>query len=145
MRIVLLQTAFSYNVVRCIYVDLRVFRTNSRAVASLRGWVQVNFHVDPHCWSFSFFGFFQRRESVHDHHRKKIFWRTFLASKKNFPGRWWRPKPYKNLENHIYYQNLSSVAPFFFFRQRKVLHWSRAVYAFFFPVSWGRKLLVLNS
>ena len=31
-------------------------------------------------------------KSVHHHHRKKIFRRTFLASKKNFPGRWWIQK-----------------------------------------------------
>ena len=33
----------------------------------------------------------QNREetSIQDHHRKNIFWGTFLASKKNFPGRWW--------------------------------------------------------
>ena len=63
---------------------------------------------------------------------RKIFWGTFLASKKNFPGRWWIPKPYKNQENRIHHRNLSSVDPHFFL-QRKVLHWSRAVYAFFFP------------
>ena len=38
----------------------------------------------------------------------------------------------ENQENHIYHRNLSSVAPIFVW-QRKVLHWSRAVYAFFFP------------
>ena len=50
---------------------------------------------------------------------KEIFWRTFLASKKNFPGRWWIQKPYKNQENHIHHRNLSSVDPIFFL-QRKV-------------------------
>ena len=34
----------------------------------------------------------QRSKNVHDHHRKKIFWGTFLASKQNFPGRWCFPK-----------------------------------------------------
>ena len=64
---------------------------------------------------------------------KQFFcWRTFLASKKIYPGRWWIQKPYKNQENHIHHRNLSSVDPIFF-RQRKVLHWSRAVCAFFFP------------
>ena len=53
----------------------------------------------------------REEKSVHDHHRKKIFWGTFLASKKNFPGRWWIQKPYENQENHICHQNLSSVAP----------------------------------
>ena len=75
----------------------------------------------------------EKEKNVHDHHRKKIIWGAFLASKKNFPGRWWIQKPYKNQENHIYHRNLrfSSVAPFFFFRQRKVPHWSKAVYVFF--------------
>ena len=53
------------------------------------------------------------KKSVHDHHQKKIFWGTFLASKKNFLGRWWIQKPYENQENHIYHRNLSSVAPTF--------------------------------
>ena len=57
----------------------------------------------------------------------ELFW-----PKRNFPGRWWIQKPYKNQENHIYHRNLSSVAPFLL-GQRKVLHWSRAVYAFLFP------------
>ena len=55
----------------------------------------------------------QRRKSVHDHHQKRIFRGTFLASKKNFPGRWSIQKPCKNHENHIYHRNLSSVAPIF--------------------------------
>ena len=62
----------------------------------------------------------------------KIIWGTFLASKINFPGRWWIQKPYKSQESHIYHRNLSSVAPHFF-RQRKVPHWSSAVNAFLFP------------
>ena len=39
-------------------------------------------------------GVYPSREerSVHDHHRKKIFCGTFLASKKNFPGWWWIQK-----------------------------------------------------
>ena len=87
------------------------------------------------CFLGSFFLSFPRILwcCVHNHHRKKIFWRTFLASKKNFPGRWWIQKPYKNQESHIHHRNLSSVDPIFFL-QRKVLHWSRAVYGFFFPV-----------
>ena len=55
----------------------------------------------------------QRRKIVHNHHRKKILWRTFLAGKNNFPGRWWIQKPYKNQENHIHHRNLSSVDPIF--------------------------------
>ena len=36
----------------------------------------------------------REEKSVHDHHRKKIIWGTFLASKKNLPGQWWIRKPY---------------------------------------------------
>ena len=50
----------------------------------------------------------REEKSVHDHHR------TFLASKKNFPGRWWIQKPYKDQENQIHHRNLSSVHPIFF-------------------------------
>ena len=56
---------------------------------------------------------YREQKNVHNHHRKKIFWRTFLASKKNFPGWWWIQKPYKNQENHIHHRNLSSVDPIF--------------------------------
>ena len=59
-----------------------------------------------------------REKNVHDHHGKKIFWGTFLASKKNFPGRWWIQKPYENQENNIYNRNLSSVAPIFFGKEK---------------------------
>ena len=64
---------------------------------------------------------YREEKSVHYHHRKKIFWRTFLASKRNFPDRW------KNKSTTEFF---SLWPPFS--RQRKVLHWSRAVYAFFF-------------
>ena len=60
----------------------------------------------------------REEKSVHDHHRKKIFWGTFLASKKNFPGRWWIQKPCKNQENHIHHRNLSSVDPIFFCKEK---------------------------
>ena len=60
----------------------------------------------------------REEKSVHNHHRKKIFWRTFLASKKNFPGRWWIQKPYKNQENHIHHRNLSSVGPIFLCKEK---------------------------
>ena len=49
----------------------------------------------------------------HYHYRKKILRRASVASKKNSPGRWWIPKPYRNQGSHIYHQNLSSVAPMF--------------------------------
>ena len=68
---------------------------------------------------------------------KKIFRGTFLASKKNIPGRWWMQKPYKNQKNHIYRCKSFLCGPHVFW-QRKVLHWSRAVYAFFFPDGGAR-------
>ena len=72
---------------------------------------------------------------------KKIFWRTSLVSKKNFPGRWWIQKPYKN-QRKPYPPPKSFLCGPHFFLQRKVLHWSRAVYAFFFtafclPCQWA--------
>ena len=75
------------------------------------------------------FGAWDARKNVHDHHQKRIFWGTFLASKKNFPGRWCPIKA-----RNIYHQNLSSVTPLFC-GQRKVPHWNRVVYAFFF-LAW---------
>ena len=60
----------------------------------------------------------REEKNIHNHHRKKIFWRTFLAPKKNFPGRWWIQKPYKTLENHIHHRNLSSVDPIFFCKEK---------------------------
>ena len=60
----------------------------------------------------------REEKSVHNHHRKKIFWRTCLASKKNFPGRWWIQKPYKHQESHIHHRHLSSVDPIFFCKEK---------------------------
>ena len=40
----------------------------------------------------------REEKSVHGHHRKKIIWGAFRASKKNFPDRWWIQKTYKNQE-----------------------------------------------
>ena len=61
----------------------------------------------------------REEKSVHNHHQKKIFWRTFLTSKKNFPGRWWIQKPYKNQEKP--YPPLKSFlcGPHFFFCKEK--------------------------
>ena len=80
--------------------------------------------------------FMQRRKSVYYHHRKKIFWGTFLASKKNFPGRRWIHKPYENQENHIYHRNLSSVAPFFSAKKSSALE--QGGVCFCFPSLWGK-------
>ena len=79
--------------------------------------------------------FFREERSVHGHHRKKIFWGTFLASKKNFPGRWWIQKPYENQENHIYHRNLSSAAPIFFGKEKFCTGAGRCMLSFsqFFP------------
>ena len=72
----------------------------------------------------------QRRKSVHNHHRRKIFWRTFLASKKNFPGWWWIQKPYKNQENHIHHRNLSSVDPIFSAKKSSALEQGNVCFIF---------------
>ena len=48
---------------------------------------------------------------------RKSFGGSFLASKKNFRGRWWIQKPYKNQESHIHHRNLSSVDPIFFLQR----------------------------
>ena len=76
---------------------------------------------------------FAEKKNVHDHHRKKIIWKTFLASKRNtFQVGGGYQNPMKTRKT------ISTTESFLcgphFFWQRKVLHWSRAVYAFFFPV-----------
>ena len=71
----------------------------------------------------------QRRKSVHYHHRNKIFWRTFLASKKTFQA----GGGYKSLmktKKTICTTDIFLLWPPFF-SAKKVLHWSRAVYVFF--------------
>ena len=47
------------------------------------------------------------------HHRKKIFWKTFLASKNNFQTGGRFKNPFKAQGDHIYHRNLSFVNPFF--------------------------------
>ena len=86
----------------------------------------------------------REERSVHDHHRKKIFWETFLASKKNFPGRWWIQNPYGNQENHIYHRNLSSVAPIFSGKEKFRTGAGRRVLSFsldFCRLSWSDVLI----
>ena len=63
----------------------------------------------------------QRRKNVHNHHRKKIFWRTLLASKKNFQACGGYKKPHKNQANHIHHRNLSSADPIFFCKENSAL------------------------
>ena len=83
------------------------------------------------CQMFSFSSCPQRRKNVHNHHRKKIIWRTFLASKKNFPGRWWIQKPYKNQENHIHHRNVPSVDPIFSAKKSSALEQGGVYFSFF--------------
>ena len=107
-------------------------RDASRATLKRQTWGQTPFSESVSSGAFAECTKTEKKKNVHDHHRKKMFWRTFLASRKNFPGRWWIQKPYTNQESHIHHRNLSSVDPIFFL-QRNVLNWSRAVYGFFFP------------
>ena len=76
---------------------------------------------------------------MHNHHRMTIFWRTFVAPKKTFQAGGGYKKPLKKTrKTQIHHRNLSSVDPFFFL-QRKVLHWSKVVYACLFPSYWVYK------
>ena len=86
---------------------------------------------------------YREERSAHDHHRKKIFWGTFLASKKNFPGRWWIQKPYENQKNHISTTGIFPLWPQFFsakkssaLQQGGVCFFCPAIISFFFSV-WG--------
>ena len=70
-------------------------------------------------------------KSVHNHHRKNSSWRTIWPHSKTVQVGGGYKKPYKNQETTSTTEIFSLWPPIF--RQRKVLHWSRAVYAFFFP------------
>ena len=59
---------------------------------------------------------------------------NFSGLKENFPGRWWIQKPYGNPVKPYLSPKSCLYGPIFF-RQREVLHWSRVVYAFFFPAT----------
>ena len=61
--------------------------------------------------------FTREEKSVHDHHWKKSFGGTFLATKKTFQAGGGYNKP-KNQENHIHHRNLSSVDPIFFCNEK---------------------------
>ena len=80
-----------------------------------RGQSQAN---NPNTSSQGFSSLGQRTKKCTRPPPKVNLWGTFLASKKNFPGRWWIQKPYENQENHIYHRNLSSVAPIFFGKEK---------------------------
>ena len=58
----------------------------------------------------------------------ELFW------PKNFPGRRWIQKPYKNQESHIHQRNLSSVAPFFSAKKSSALE--QGGVCFLFPRVW---------
>ena len=78
----------------------------------------------------------REEKSIPNHHRKKFPWRTFLASKKNFPGRGGYKNPIKTRKTIP--PNSFLCGPYFFL-QRKVLHWSRAVYGLFFSEQSARQ------
>ena len=73
----------------------------------------------------------REEKSVHDHHRKKIFWGTFLASKKTFQASGGYKNPIKTRKTISTTEIFPLWTPFFL--QRKVLHWSKVVYGFLFP------------
>ena len=59
----------------------------------------------------------QGRKCIHYHHRKKIFCKTFLASKR-LPRPVAIENPLKNQGEHIYHRNLSSVSPISFDKEK---------------------------
>ena len=71
----------------------RISRSSKESLLNLQKWTflkdpfQKTPFSDPE--SQAYLG--QRRKNIHNHHRK----RTFLASKKNFPGQWWIQETYK--------------------------------------------------
>ena len=76
----------------------------------------------------------REEKSVHNHHRKKNLLENCsgLKEKLSRPVVDTKTLFKKKQENHIHHRNLSSADPIFL--QRKVLHWSRAVYGFLSPV-----------
>ena len=76
-------------------------------------------------------GYFREEKTYTTTTERKSFGELFRPQRKTFQAGGGYKNPIKTQENHIHHRNLSSVDPIFFV-QRKVLHWSRAVYAFFF-------------
>ena len=75
----------------------------------------------------------REEKNVHDHHRKKNLLGKFSGCKEKFSKPVVDTKPpNKNQETHIHHRKFPQWTPFFL--QRKILHWSRAVYVFFFTV-----------
>ena len=74
----------------------------------------------------------REEKSVHDHHRQKSLGELFWPQRKTFQIGGGYRNPMKT-RKAIPTTEIFPLWPPFFFRQRKVLHWSRAVYAFFFP------------
>ena len=62
---------------------------------------------------------YREETSVHDHHRKKIFWGTFLASKKKLSRPVVDTKNLLKNRKPFHHRNLSSVDPVFFFCKEK--------------------------
>ena len=83
--------------------------------------------------NFAVFAIQRRTKAYTTTAERKSFGELFWPQRKTFQAGGGYKNPYKNQENHIHHRNLSSVDPLFIFLQRKDLHWSRAVYAFFFP------------
>ena len=102
------------------------------ACGRLRLRVQSQSPISPFCFALVLKGFEQKNKKRTRPPPKKNHLGNFLASKKNFPGWWWIQKPYKHHEAI----STTEIFPLWppFFRQRKVPHWSRAVYAVFFSV-----------
>ena len=63
---------------------------------------------------------------------------NFSGLKENFPGRWWIQKPYKK-PGKPYPPPKSFLCGPHLFLQRKVLHWSRAVYGFSYELRVRRR------
>ena len=61
---------------------------------------------------------------------------NFSGLKENFPGQRKIQKPFINQES----RSTTEIFPQLFFGKRKVPHWSRAVYAFFFPENHSHSL-----
>ena len=80
----------------------------------------------------------QRRKNVHDHHRKKITWSTFLASQKKFQAGGRYENPIKKAGKAYLLPKSFLCGPPFLFSKKNL--WSRVVYGCFFPDTGRCKL-----
>ena len=62
---------------------------------------------------------------------RKIFWGTFLASKKNFPGRWWIQKPDETRKTISTTKIFPLWPPFFFGKEKFCTGAGRCMLSFF--------------